>query len=399
MGPTKAVKKELWDDTASNAEQRYLTHGAFRYFGKLPPTLTGRILDELGVGRGTHVVDLMCGSGTTLIEAVLRGARATGCDCNDISALIARVKTTPIPEVEQQTLQQQFRRHFGSYLDSKWVDEEPGLFADDLLDMLPEASDPPPIRNFDHWFSPTATRLLCLVRDWVKSLPEGELANLATVAFIATIRPSSRASVRTGRIFHDREKRIPNPAVEFLTRLCKICDALKELSGDKRWKTGRVRVHVTDARESGLRKGSADVIFCHPPYFALYRYSSDVLRFELDWLGADRRAIRKREIEDGFKTTDAGLVVEHVADMARIAKEAARIGKPGSSFVVVTANSTLRKEPLSITEPFIDHAQEAGWHLVRHAIRKVRFAQASYHRSADADIQRPHDEVMIFSRR
>ena len=27
--------------------------------------------------------------------------------------------------------------------------------------------------------------------------------------------------------------------------------------------------------------GSGHIVFCHPPYFALYRYSSDVLRFEL----------------------------------------------------------------------------------------------------------------------
>lgn len=57
------VEIETWIDNSSNQQQQYLTHGAFRYFGKLPPTVTGRILDELDVRPDHAVVDVMCGSG------------------------------------------------------------------------------------------------------------------------------------------------------------------------------------------------------------------------------------------------------------------------------------------------------------------------------------------------
>ena len=154
---------------------------------------------------------------------------------------------------------------------------------------------------------------------------------------------------------------------------------------------------VGDAKATGLT-GPFDVVFCHPPYFGLYKYSSDVLRFELAWLGADRKAITKLEICDGFKTTDETLVKQHVADMKLVASEAARLTSKGARFVVVTADSTLRKERLAILDPLIDDAENVGWKLRRRITRAVRYAQASYHRSADAEIKRPDDQILMFER-
>jgi hypothetical protein len=155
-------------------------------------------------------------------------------------------------------------------------------------------------------------------------------------------------------------------------------------------------VLVGDARHTDLEAGTVDLVFCHPPYFALYRYSSDPLRFELDWLGINRKAIASREVEDGFKTTDETLVHKHIKDMANVAAEARRLAKPRGRLVVVTADSTLRKERLDILDPLTAEAAKFGWRLSRRILRKVRYAQASYHRSADQDIQRPDDEILIF---
>src|SRR5680860_1661117 len=80
---------------ASTPSQQRGAHGAFRYFGKLAPDVTGAVLDaasELTEIR-TPVVDLMCGSGTTLIEAAERDWPAIGIDANPVAELFARVKT------------------------------------------------------------------------------------------------------------------------------------------------------------------------------------------------------------------------------------------------------------------------------------------------------------------
>ena len=218
---------------------------------------------------------------------------------------------------------------------------------------------------------------------------------------MSAIRSCSRASIRTGRLFRDTDKRIPNPVAEVRRRMQKIAEAVASLSGEPRWRADAVSDDmVGDARaQRGSPEARQILVFCHPPYFALYRYSSDVLRFEMDWLGVDRKAVGSREIEDGFKTTDETLVEEHVRDLVAVAREGHRLAAPGGHLVFVTADSTLRKQRLAILEPLIAGTTREGWRLVRRARRKVRFAQASYHRSADAAIERPDDEILMFERR
>lgn len=389
------MKKESWDDQASNAEQAYLTHGVFRYFGKLPPTLTRRILSELNVGSGTTVVDVMCGSGTTLVEAVDLQAAAIGVDCNDLSALIARVKTTPLPACSFENIKSRLRTEFDDVFACA---DFPLLGGIVQPEAGSNAANPraPKIRNIDHWFHPKTVAVLVRMRAWLDTLSEEPERDAATVAFAACIRPASRASVRTGRLFMDVDKKLPNPVTEFERRLDRMQEAIAPLAEMTHWRSPQRKVLVADARSTGLEAGIADVVFCHPPYFALYRYSSDPLRFELDWLGLNRKAIASREVEDGFKTTDETLVRDHIQDMAKVIVEARRVAKPRGRLVVVTADSTLRKERLDILDPLTAEASKVGWRLTRRILRKVRYAQASYHRSADREIQRPDDEILIF---
>ena len=54
------------------ADTTYLTHGLFRYAGKLPPPLVAYLLAS-HTSNGDLVVDPMCGGGTSAIEAVASG--------------------------------------------------------------------------------------------------------------------------------------------------------------------------------------------------------------------------------------------------------------------------------------------------------------------------------------
>lgn len=392
--------KEYWDDTSSNAEQQYLTHGIFRYFGKLPPTLTGRILDEVGVGPGKKVIDVMCGSGTTVIEAVVRGAQATGIDCNDASVLISKVKTTALSVDSWLPVLNKFRQDFGDAISV--IDVGNGrkgnlcLFSSMPRSFIakPRTTETPKIQNLDHWFDPVIVKDLQAIRAWVNDLRPGPVRDLATVAFLSSIRACSRASVRIGRLFRDNDKAAPNAFAEMEKRFQRCGEAVSSLTL-RNWDNASVSIELGDAKAISL-KSVFDVVFCHPPYFGLYKYSSDVLRLELGWMGADRKAISRREVCDGFKTTDETLVKQYVADMRVVAAEALKLTAHGGYYIVVTADSTLRKERLPILDPLVSDAEKLGWSLERRIIRRVRYAQASYHKSADADIRRPNDEILIF---
>ena len=54
------------------------------------PQLARSLLNIAGVKAGDHVLDPMCGSGTTLIETSLLGCAAFGVDMNPLSVLMSR---------------------------------------------------------------------------------------------------------------------------------------------------------------------------------------------------------------------------------------------------------------------------------------------------------------------
>ena len=71
---------------------RYATHGMHEYRGKFFPQLVRALINIAQVPSDGIVVDPMCGSGTTLVEAKLAGRAAYGLDMNPLSVFVSRVK-------------------------------------------------------------------------------------------------------------------------------------------------------------------------------------------------------------------------------------------------------------------------------------------------------------------
>jgi len=75
----------------------YLTHTIHKYPSKFIPQIPRwAIRKYLGESSQSYVYDPMCGSGTTLLEALLHGHNSIGLDIDPLACLISRVKTTPI---------------------------------------------------------------------------------------------------------------------------------------------------------------------------------------------------------------------------------------------------------------------------------------------------------------
>ena len=71
---------------------RYATHGLHEYRGKFFPQLVRSLLNIGKVRDQATILDPMCGSGTTLVEACLGGHHSHGLDLNPLSVFISRVK-------------------------------------------------------------------------------------------------------------------------------------------------------------------------------------------------------------------------------------------------------------------------------------------------------------------
>ena len=72
---------------------RYGSHGIHEYRGKFFPQLVRSLLNISGATPDTVVLDPMCGSGTTLVEASVLGCQSFGLDMNPLSVLMSQAKT------------------------------------------------------------------------------------------------------------------------------------------------------------------------------------------------------------------------------------------------------------------------------------------------------------------
>jgi hypothetical protein len=276
---------------------------------------------------------------------------------------------------------------------SGWIEIElMRLHAGDISEVQP---DIPSFRGRDDWFTPEVQRELALILKGVRQVPEGILRDFFMLAFSGIVRKASNASERAGRIFKEIGKVLPRPWHLMQQRVKRMRAGIEDFHSRVNG-IERPSVSVGDAKDTQLPRQKYGLVFFHPPYFALYKYSSDVLRFELEWLGIDRKEIVRGEIRDGFKTTRSEDVEPFLDDIGAVLQEGRRIIHPQGAMVVVSNNSTLRKQPLPIITGIQEQATKAQFRLARHCIRTVRFAQASYHRSADEEINTPRDHILFF---
>jgi SAM-dependent methyltransferase len=359
---------------SSNKSQQRGPHGAFRYFGKLAPDVTARVLDlsaELvQPSSAIRVVDLMCGSGTTLIEASERGWRSTGVDVNPVACLYATAKT-------------------------RAVDEEKYLDGLDRVLLNLDATDTEvrdvfsQTRNAERWFTDEARRVVTALRRNIAALSDQPEGSLLLAVLLSRLRRISNASAKTGRIFYDPDSAVP-PAEDFAAAAKLALNSVPSTDID-------AEVILADARATGLSGQSAEIVFLHPPYFALYRFSSDVLRFEMEVGGFSRRDTAKKEVREGWKSGDPANLLGHVEDMAAVMTEARRLLRPGGVFALTTSNSTLGDHELPVIDELAEAARGVGFVLARHFERAAHHGSASYHKSARADKVIQQDHVLLFN--
>ena len=90
-----------WDFT--DAKTSYLTHGIHPYPAKYIPQIPHSLIQTLS-NEGDVVADIFCGSGTTLVEALLLKRNAIGIDANPLACLISEAKITRLINGDEDAL-------------------------------------------------------------------------------------------------------------------------------------------------------------------------------------------------------------------------------------------------------------------------------------------------------
>ena len=349
-----------------------LTHGMHRFPAKYIPQIPGWVMDQFAETDG-GVLDPFCGSGTTLVEGLVRSRKTIGIDCDPLACMISRAKTAAVNPARIQKL--------GSDLRQAW-----GQPAARLVPPMPD------LTNFDHWFSQDAWGKLQSLLTSITTLDaSAEEFNFLLCVFSSILRWVSNADDQTQKTYVSGTLKKNPPKVEplFYRALEKSLAGLEELALLRHPSAEAIAIQG-DATDIQLLPQSVDLIVTSPPYLDSVDYMYNFM-LEYFWLGPllgvqDRQTFNQmRRGVTGAKNpssktapalpqclndliSEAEIAPHRVAatraycdNMARHFHSAAKTLKLGGYYFLVIGNSQTRKGVLPMHDSLIRLSADAGF--------------------------------------
>ena len=259
---------------------RYATHGLHEYRGKFFPQLVRALMNIAQLPKNAVVLDPMCGSGTTLVEARLSGRKGYGLDMNPLSVFVTDVKCRALA-LKPAAL----------------------TMACENLRRVLEAPSPPrgePRRYasmtngdrvyLERWFSPRTLRELDRIDVAVRHLQTETLRSFYRVCLSNILRGVSWQKNDDLRVRREEVKLAPGEVVaRFLDEAARSTRTVATFLAERgRAETGSHKVREADARRAANAlpdmAGKVDAVITSPPYATALPYI-DTDRLSLVYLG------------------------------------------------------------------------------------------------------------------
>jgi len=263
----------------ADSPDRAHVHGFHAYPARAHPVTIRRLIERFAPAQG-QLLDPFCGSGTTLIEAMLAGRSALGTDINPLAVMLARAKTHPRkPEVLSALLA---------------AANEVAAFADERRKSKRGATRRLPHEDVSA-FAPHVLLELDGLRAGIEYAPAEARPDLKLVFSSILVKLSNTRGDTSDEV---TEKRISAgyPARLFVRKTEEFATRLQEFAQELPSPAPRVRALLDDATKLGeVADRSIDAVITSPPYAATYDYvAHHALR--LRWLKLDARRFERHEL-------------------------------------------------------------------------------------------------------
>ncbi len=294
---TKAPLINGNDWTFRKAKTRELTHCYHDYPARMIPQIAGKLLDLFGHNAGV-LFDPYCGTGTSLVEANIRGINSVGTDLNPLARLIARAKTTPFCIEDIENLITKFNR----------------LALGEMLSKIKEPQEIYGITNLSFWFKPEVIQSLLEIRSFIKEIKKDTTRLFFQIAFSETVRESSNTRNGEFKLYRYSKEKLEKFSpdvygimVEKLQRNFKGAKQYKAIV-DNFKRPPFAKIYGFNSGESIppeiLLPGSVDLVITSPPYgdsrttVAYGQYS----RLSAAWLELEEPAQIDRNLMGGSRS-------------------------------------------------------------------------------------------------
>jgi hypothetical protein len=323
-----------------NADTSYLGHGYFRYIGKYPPQIVSYLLNKYKISG--PIADTMCGGGTTLIEARLRGLDADGSDINPVSRLISEAVTTPIdPDL--------LDKHAEAFLNA--LQEQ--LCPSDLFSNNRKRSLPIKLKFCAHYFDESTLSDIATYTNELLNYPTN-VKHLWQLTLFAILRRVSRANIKKMNLEIDDKKKTQETVLEAASRHIRVLQTLNR-EYNKWGKKCRITVSDDEADKTSLKSGRYQAVFLHPPYLTNTAFS-EFTQLQLALIDINHKDIWKKELRcrGSFLHEPNGLK-KYLVGWHRIMQESVRLLRPGGYLFTVVGDGQVDyvRIPIgSITDEF-----------------------------------------------
>jgi DNA modification methylase len=301
----------------------YATHGLFPYRGKFHPQLIKALLNIIGIKKGETILDPMCGSGTTNIEAALMGINSYAIDLSPFCQFMTQVKYNSLS-----------------------ID----------FNLLKGVS-----KKSDELFSFFNTGVIKQKLQKITDNRKLKIYNLALLAFLDALGYSKRVIQSNHRqLFAKVLRRYEDTVVNFMLSTRKYITNLGNLE---------ILENAT-ALKIPLENNSIDGVITSPPYsFAIDYVKND--EAQLKFLGYDIDEIRNNMIGLVGRSKKERLE-NYFNDMEQVCSEVSRVLKNEKYFIIIIGSNTNQTGGIRLENRIIKSCKKYNLILVKSILKPIK---------------------------
>lgn len=417
-------------------------HNFHSFPAKFPPDLPNLFIREL-TKPGDIVLDPMCGSGTTLIEALLNNRKAIGFDIDPLAAIMAKVKSKHLnPTYLNDVLEILINNSQEAINDKK----------KELEGILTNKWDVETKEFIDFWFSQSTQFELIALLSEIEKLPHPDLVNFFKLVFssiiitksggvsnaldLAHTRPHKAKNitfkntpVQNFHLFNETSstysssKIIKSALVEFKKKAVINIKSLADIKKEAVLPT----VAIGDTRQLPILDDYVDLIITSPPYASNAIDYMRAHKFSLVWFGYPISMLSKKrkdyigsaaiglnqnhyvfpenttKVIELIKTADprkALSVGRYYFESRQILHELFRVLKPGKTLIYVIGSSVIRGIDINVAICLQEIGESIGFNIPKIGIRNINrdrrmLPTSRFHNHESVIEQRMHNEFVI----
>lgn len=403
----------------SVAPQDRPIHDWYRFVLSFPPHLVREYIEDFQLTDGATVLDPFCGTGTTVVEAKLRGLKSIGIEANLFPHFASCVKTDW--SVNPSTLAEkaaEIAKNTQLILsDQGFSDAMPNGSERFLLRKLPEAAAKTLIKNS---ISPLPLHKTLVLLEQINRFQHCEEHGHFILA-LGNALTNEIGNLRFGPEVGVGKIKTDVPVTDAWTsQVRKMADDLRKVQGSDYQDS---MVHLADARDLGstLEPCSVDAVITSPPYpnekdytrttrlesvvLGFYEDMAQLRRLKKTLLRSNTRGIYKNDNDDrwvsgyariqkiaesieqrrvelgktsGFEKMYARATKLYFGGMARHFALLRHVLKPDARLAYVVGDQASYLQVLIRTgELLAEIAQDLGYQVVRIDLFRTRFATAT----------------------